>query len=116
MLATLINRNCTIIRRSPSGSEDAFGNETSTETSVATVCDLQQQRADERGAQGETSDDQWIAFLLAGIVIKTADTLVVDGTEYEVIGDPWHAKNPRTQSESHVEVRLRRTAGDEDAS
>lgn len=116
MLATLINRDCSIIRRSPSGSEDAFGNEIQTETSVATVCDLQQQRADERNAQGETSYDEWIAFLLAGISIKTADTLVVDGQEFEVIGDPWHARNPRTKSESHIEVRLRRTAGDEDAS
>jgi hypothetical protein len=114
VLSQLINRPCTITRRSESGVEDAYGNDVPEETVVETVCELQQQRRDEPDQQGEVSDALWIAFFLPGTAVHTGDVLTVDGEQYEVVGDPWHPRNPRTQAEGQVEATLRRTAGSDD--
>lgn len=115
-ITSLINRTCTIVSRSAGGDVDEYGGEVLTETSTTTVCELQQRRADERELQGESSDDRWIAFLNPDEEIETADILIVDGQKFEVVGDPWVARNPRTRENSHIEVQLRRTAGSEDGS
>lgn len=117
-LAALINRPCVIKRRSASGTIDAAGDAVVTTSSVTTVCELQQlpRRAEgEPGTQAEMSDSQWLLVLPAGTVIDTGDGIVVDGKTYEMYGEPWHARNPRTGVESHVECTLRRTAGAGDA-
>lgn len=116
MLAQLINRQCQIVRRSQSSDLDDYGNEIPGEEIVETVCELQQRRRDEPGGEGETSDTEWVAFFLPEADLDTGDGLIVDGVVYEVTGDPWSARNPRTQAESHIEATLRRTAGSEEAS
>lgn len=117
-LAALLNRSLTIVRRSASGDTDDFGNDIPTETLVQAVGELQQRQRAEPGAEGELSDTQWALFLPAGTDITTGDAIVCDGEIYELIGDPWQARNPRTQQQSHIECTLRRTtsAGDEGAS
>lgn len=118
MLSTLLNRSCTIKRRSESGTIDVAGDPVITTTDVSTVCELQQlpRRAEgEPGTQGEMSDSQWLLILPAATLIDTGDAVVVDGKTYEMFGEPWHARNPRTGVESHVECTLRRTAGAGDA-
>jgi hypothetical protein len=116
-LASLINRKCTIFRRSPSGSSDDYGNAIKTETAVETLCEIQQRSRDERDDQGELSDTLWNAYFPAGTALRTGDEVRVDGIGYfELVGDPWPARNPRTQAESHLEATLRRTAGDEEGS
>jgi hypothetical protein len=83
---------------------------------VQTVGELQQQHRAEPDAAGELSDSTWLLILPAGETIKTGDGVIAGGQVYELIGDPWHARNPRTQEPSHIECTLRRTAADEDGS
>jgi hypothetical protein len=115
-LTQLLSRDCTVIQRSPSGGSDDYGNIVPTETELDTVCELQQRRRDEPDAAGELSDTDWVAFFPAGTDINTGDALVVSGVEYEVVGDPWHARNPRTRVAGHVEVSLKKTGGRDEVS
>lgn len=108
MLSQLLNRPCTIVHRTASGDSDAYGNATATETTTDTVCELQQRRRDEPDAQGEFSDTEWLLILPAATTIDTSDVVRVDGDSFEVVGDPWAARNPRTGVQSHVEATLRR--------
>lgn len=110
MLSQIVNRPCTITRRLASVSEDEFGNEIPDEEEVVTVCELQQRSTDELGEQGELADARWQAFFFPAEAIRTGDKLTVDGEEYEVVGDPWRARDPLTQAGSHIEVNLRRTS------
>lgn len=117
MLSTLLNRPCTIIRRSASGStDDGYGNRTPAETLVEAVCELQQRQRSEPGDQGEFSDTAWLIVFPAGTVIDTGDGVIVDGHIFEMVGDPWEVRNPRTQVASHVEATVRRTGAEEDGS
>jgi hypothetical protein len=113
-LAALLNRNLTIIRRTDSGDVNTYGDTVYDETLVEVVGELQQLRRDEPAAEGETSDTRWMLFLPAGTALSTRDVVLVDDEEYEVVGEPWQARNPRTQALSHVECSLRRTAGSGD--
>lgn len=113
-LAALLNRPITIVRRTASGDTDTFGNDVPTETLIATVGELQQRQRLEPEAEGELSDAQWTLFLLPGTDIATGDAVVCDGRIYELVGDPWDARNPRTQILSHVECTLRRVTSSND--
>lgn len=99
-----------------SGTTDAHGAEVVTETSVDALCELQQTSANERGESGEVSDDAWRLFFAAGTDLSTASAVVVDNEIYEIVGTPWTVRNPRTQVDSHIEVKARRTAGAADGS
>lgn len=114
-LAALLNRPMTLVQRGMSSDVDEFGNVVPVETLVPIVGELQQTRMDEPLGSGELSDTHWILFVPAGTPLGTGDAIVADGQVYELVGDPWQARNPRTQVASHIECRLRRTAasGDE---
>lgn len=92
-------------------STDAYGGETFTTTDVETLCELQQIRRDEPSEGGEVSFDTWTIFLAADETVDTGDSITVDGHKYELIGEPWTARNPRTRADSHIEITARRTAG-----
>lgn len=117
-LSTLLNRTCWVVTRSGSGDADSYyGSESSetAETAVETVCEVQQQRRDEAEDQGELSESHWLGVFPAGTALDSASAVVVEGLgEFELVGAPWPARNPRTQAESHVEATLVRTAGPED--
>lgn len=113
-LTDLLNRPVTIIHRSASGSTDAYGNDVPDETLTATTGELQQVRRDEPGGEGETSRTDWLLILPAGTLLRTGDAVIVDGQEYELVGDPWIARNPRTRLTSHIEATCRRTAAADD--
>lgn len=114
-LSTLINRPATILRRTyDEGVTDDYGNAIGTDEAIETVCEIQQRARTEPAGAGELSVTEWLAIFPAGVDLRTGDAVVVDGAVYELIGDPWAARNPRTQAESHIEATLRRTAGDED--
>ena len=114
-LATLLNRACTITSRTFDGSVDDYGDETATETSVSTVCELQQQRRDETGDPATRAASTWALFLPAGTTIGPADTVTIDGDDYELVGEAWPARNPRTQTVSHIEATVRRVTGAQEA-
>lgn len=113
-LTDLLNRSCTIISRTSDGTTDEFGNDIPGETLTLTVGELQQRSRDEPAMAGEITASEWLLVLPAGIGIRTGDVVEVDNGRYEVTGSPWHARNPRTQLESHVEATLRQTAGTDD--
>lgn len=116
MLAALLNRPLTIVNRTDSTAIDEYGNAIPTETLVETVGELQQVQRSEPVAEGELSDTRWLLVLPAGTVLNTGDAVIVDGEMFEVTGQPWAARNPRTGAQSHVEATCRRTAGDEGGS
>jgi len=113
MISNLLNRECQIVRRGPSGVEDRYGNEIPTENTVSTVCELQavaQRSGNEPNGYNELSRTKWTIFFPVGTYVDSADTVVVDGEEYELDGDPWPVRNPRTQAASHVEASLIRVS------
>lgn len=105
---------CTLIRRSASASTDDYGDEIRAETLVQTYCELQQRASDE--TSDEVAGTSWIAFFPATLTIDQDDAIVVDGDKYELTGEPWKVRNPRTKQVSHIEVSLRRVAGVDSAS
>lgn len=116
MLTQLINRECQVIRRSESGTTDDYGNALDTEDVVDTQWEVQQRVRDEH--DNAVADTDWIAFFHPGEDIDSGDAIVdgPTGHRFEVVGQPWPVRNPRTQVESHVEAGVRRTAGSEDGS
>jgi hypothetical protein len=110
-LADLLNLPVTLVQRTDSGTLDDYGNDIPTEVEVETVCELQQRRRDEPDGHGEMSSADFLLVLPAGTDARTADIAVIDGQDYEFVGDPWIARNPRTGVVSHVECTVRRTAG-----
>lgn len=116
-LSQLLNRTCWIVQRSDDGDTDELGNEKPSEAELESVCEIQQNRRDEDESQGELSASDWLGVFPAGTALDTGDAVIVDGLgRFELIGAPWQVRNPRTQTESHVEATLRRVAGAEDAS
>lgn len=113
MLADLLTLTCSITARSAQVAVDEYGDEAFTETVTTAVCELQQRQRSETGAAGEVSSSEWLLILPAGTSIDTGDTVTVDEIDYEVTGEPWQARNPRTGAGSHIECTLRRTAGTE---
>lgn len=111
-LSTLINRPCTITRRSESGTTDEFGNDISKEETVETVYELQQRPAEDRETDDELAQAQLVAFFLPGTQLGSGDNVTdgLDGLQREVVGEPWQARNPRTKEPSHVEATLTRVA------
>jgi hypothetical protein len=95
---------------------DEYGDEIPTETTVETVGELQQQQRTEQDLARRDLRHPLAADPPGRDQIGTGDSVEVDGHEYEVVGEPWAARNPRTRAESHVEATLRRVAGSEDAS
>lgn len=109
-LTALLNRPMTIVRRSVGTTTDEFGNIIAAEVAEDVYGELQQQQRSEPVAEGELSDTRWMVFLPAGTELGTGDAIVCDGHIYELVGDPWDVRNPRTQLQSHVEASLRRTS------
>lgn len=110
----LINRPATLIQRLTSESTDRFGNKKRTEGTVEIVVEIQQKQRSETADEGETSDTTWNIYFPPGTDVNSGDAVVIDGSEYELTGDPWEARNPRTQALSHMEATVRRTAGPDD--
>jgi hypothetical protein len=110
-LAQLINRPCTIVHRLPGEDRDEYGNRIPKENSVDTVCELQQQPGASFRSESEdqVSDTRWVLFLPAGTDVAAADTVTIDGDGYELLGDPWPVRNPRTGVPSHIEAPVKRT-------
>lgn len=121
-ITSLLTRPCTITHRSKGTEKDRYGNEVMTETEVATVCEIQQSRRSLSGRtsepqhEGDMTDTEWMGTFLVGTELGSADTVTSEGESFEVVGEPWRARNPRTGSLSHIEAPLRRTAGAEEGS
>ena len=96
-LTALMGRPCQIIRRSPSGSYDRYGNEIAGEEVIETTCELQQ-AAREEEAGGSIAEAFWRGFFPVDTDLQAEDAIEIDGFAYEVIGDPWRADSGSTAS------------------
>jgi hypothetical protein len=110
-ISTLLNRACTITHRSTGATVDAYGSEIPATAATATVCELQQQQRTESNERGTVAEDVWLLVLPAGTTIAADDTVTVDGDVFQVHGDPWPVRNPRTQTIHHLEATVRRGQG-----
>jgi hypothetical protein len=113
MLSRRINRACTLIQRSDSGTIDRYGDQIKDRSSVDAVCELQQVRRKE--VDGQISVGDWDGFFPAGTILDTVSAVQVSGLgTFEVVGAPWSVRNSGTRRDSHVEATLRLTKGASD--
>lgn len=113
-VSALMNRTCQIVHRSSTGTEDEYGNVIPAETTTSTVCELQG-AALRVGAEPNNYNDlsktKWTIYLPAGTALESADVVIVDDEEYEVDGDVWEVRNPRTGTLSHIEGAVVKVSG-----
>lgn len=110
-IARLINRPCTIRREVEGKAEDSLGDAVTEPVEVETKCELQQVGGFRGEAEGEVSETRWLIFLLPAEEVGTGDSIDVEGAGvFQVFGEPWRARNPRTGQYSHIQVTVRQTA------
>ena len=110
-LASLMNQACTITTRADSATVDRYGNPAATETNTAAVCYVEQrQRSEVAGVAGGVQSEDWLVMVPVGTTVDGADKVTVGTLVLEVVGPPWTVRNPRTQSESHIELNARKAA------
>lgn len=114
----LMTREAIITRRSVPADPDVdeYGNPQLEESTIRVSCELQQASRSEQTVDADWQIGDWNLYLAATDLdgneteIEGSDVVTIDGVDYEVIGPPWPARNPRTGALSHVEARVRRVA------
>lgn len=110
--AELITRPCTLLLRGPSEAIDDFGDAVREAQEVEAVWELQQRSAAE-SPEG-VSDTVWVGFFLPEIPLATVDAIRdPELGSFELDGDPWPVRDPLTEEQSHIEVRVRRASAQE---
>lgn len=110
-LAQLLDRTATIRRRSVVDVDD-YGNDVWGTTTVEVVpCYLEQTGTTEELVGRHTLVADHLLIVPAGSRLDQDDTVVVDGTEFHVVGLPDRVHNPRTRRTVHVEAQLARSTG-----
>ncbi len=108
----LINRPCTILRRSDT-TDDEYGDPTTANTSESTVCELQLY-SKLRATGGETGldqagEDEGRVFFLGSVTPPSnLDAVIVDGATYEFTGPLAAVRNPRNGQISHLQGNVKR--------
>lgn len=109
----LMTHPATIIRRDRTGTLDDHGVPmVEAASGVTTVCYLDQagvagsQRVEENAGR-EYQELGYTGFFPATADLDGTDAVVVDGITYEVVGPPWYARDPLTDTVDHVELNLR---------
>lgn len=106
-LATLLNQACTITTRTTAGTVDRYGNPELTDADTATVCYAEQRSRTETSSDDDVQSEDWLVMFPSGTTVAGSDLVTVGSLVLEVVGPPWPVRNPRTQSESHVECNAR---------
>lgn len=101
----LLTRTAVIHRKVPSGSGD-YNAPAFTETTSSKPCYLEQLDRTEDASGRDTSAATHRAFFDPDVILSAIDTVVIDGTTYEVVGIPDIAFNARTGVAHHVEATL----------
>jgi hypothetical protein len=104
-LLSMLDRPCTIIGRSQTGPVDRYNQPTWVETTVDTVCYIEQTDTREVTDGRTTGIATHLGVFPSGTEVDDSDKVTVDVT-YEVLGPPWRVWEPGT-GESHVETNLR---------
>ncbi len=108
-VAALINRPCTIIRRSTS-TTDEYGDPILDDTSEDTVCEFQQALSGEEDLEQAETREYRVWFHDSVTPPTGGDALLVDGDLYEFTGPANLLRNPRTGANSHIQARVRRVS------
>lgn len=117
-LAQLINRPVVIESRAASGELDEGGAEVDDVISFETVAELQPRSVSEPTMHPDVSDSDWIGwfFPIDAEYLDSGSVIWAPGLgDYEVVGKSPTWRNPRTQSDEFVEVKLNRVAGPGDS-
>lgn len=110
LIDRLLAQSVTIVARTQSGPNDEMGDPSWVETTTEAKGYLYQTSRSDQTAGQELGFQEFRLVLDAGAVADHASRVIIDGTTYEVYGDPWYALNPRTKEVSHLEATVRRTA------
>jgi hypothetical protein len=109
LCAKLYNRQCTL-RYWSAGPPDDHNDPTDVFTEVDTLCLFQGRSRLQSPGDGQIGVTMWFVFLKPSeIVPKSADRIVVDGTEYNFHGDGWLAHDESGQPD-HIELSAWRAA------
>jgi hypothetical protein len=107
VIGGLLTLDAQLLRRDQSGPPDEYGNPGWVVVGEPVACELQMQTSfEDHGAALQSSTYRLILAPLAGV--RGWDALELDGVTYELDGDAWLARNPRTGQLSHVEAIVRR--------
>jgi hypothetical protein len=98
----------TITHVAQSGAPDDYGDPTEQTSTTTALCEFQQQQRSEDTVDADRQSESWTLFVEPDATIDGGDRIEIDGVTYQVDGPPWHARNPRTQIETHIEARVRR--------
>jgi hypothetical protein len=109
-LAALLSRPCTITTRTAGETVNAYGDLVTEDVTVETVCELQQRQRSEDDVAGEIAQSGWLLILPAGTTVTSGAKVTVDEESFEVVGEPWPVRNPRTGATSHIEAGVERAA------
>jgi hypothetical protein len=108
----LMTKPVVLVHRTP-GAEDAHGQPAYTVTTETTYGYVYQKRTGDRdSATGNISitwENLWVA-LAAGTPIDSVAAVQIDSVQYEVVGTPHKAWNPRRAAVEYVEIEVRRAA------
>lgn len=107
MIDSMLTQPCTVLVQQPPA--DDYDATPTAPVEVETVCHLEQTQTNE-GFEGQAEVSEWRAFLPGTVTLRGQDRLEIDGTTFELAGDPWPVRNARLGTVSHLEVRLRRLA------
>lgn len=105
----LLSQSVTIINRAQTGAADDFGDPTWTLTSTTAKGYLYQTTRTEDTNGQVLGFQEFRVALEAGAALDRTSQLLVDGTLYEVYGEPWQVFNPRTRRVDHIEATVRVT-------
>lgn len=112
---TLCNRACQLIKRSPSGEEDDYGNEIPEDAPRATsVCEVQQKDSDEQPT-GSPASSEWDGFFPDGVDLSSVDAVNVPGLGmFEIVSDPVEWRSPVSGGRVYTFAKLRKTGPGEE--
>lgn len=107
----MMTQTVTITPRDTEASPDEYNDDTYTDgTPVETVGWMHQTQRSESTAAGQVDEQTWALYLPPDTIVKSLDKVAVDGDDFEVIGPPWPANNPRLHRVTHIEATLRRVS------
>lgn len=108
----LMTKPVNLVRRTPT-TEDAHGQPIYSEAVEAAFGYVYQKRTGDRDSESGnisiTWENLWVA-LPPTAVIDSIAAVQIDGTEYEVVGEPHRQWNARRAAVEFIEVEVRRAA------
>lgn len=105
----LMTQTATISTPVPSG-VDEYNDVTTTPTTATVACWLHQTARDENTVNQNLQGQTWQVYFPPGTSVDGSATITVDDLDYELVGPPWPAFNPRLRRVTHIEATVRRVA------